>query len=295
MEKRTVLLLMIILSVVIAVLSSCGQRTPTWQEQYDLGIRYLSEGNYEEAVIAFTTAVEIDPKRPEPYLKLADVYQAVDDSQLAIAILRDGIAATGNADLQALLDELTQVEPLKPEAMSEHTTQRSGKIGEYDYILTFNELGQCIRKDFYQTDGTLAGYHEIAYDGDQMVSYSMYAPNGSLGEQSQYLYDSAGNLIQTDYIHPDGTSGYITYEYENGRIVRDNEFRDMNSIHSALVSTYIYNEAGLLIRKNTESSGYVLYEYNSSDVLERAIHYWDGKKNGTELYDNGEYVYIYYD
>ena len=30
---------------------SCAQKTenvPTWQEQYDLGLRYLEEGNYEE-------------------------------------------------------------------------------------------------------------------------------------------------------------------------------------------------------------------------------------------------------
>ena len=32
-------------------LAACGQSTQeTWQEQYDLGVRYLSEGNYEEAI-----------------------------------------------------------------------------------------------------------------------------------------------------------------------------------------------------------------------------------------------------
>ena len=36
-----------------------------WQEQYDLGVRYLSDGNYEDAIIAFTAAIEIDPKKPQ--------------------------------------------------------------------------------------------------------------------------------------------------------------------------------------------------------------------------------------
>ena len=40
----------------------------TWQEQYDLGVRYLAEGNYEEAIIAFTAAIEIDPNRVEAYM-----------------------------------------------------------------------------------------------------------------------------------------------------------------------------------------------------------------------------------
>ena len=33
--------------------TACGNKAPTWQEQYDLGIRYLNDGDYEEAVIAF--------------------------------------------------------------------------------------------------------------------------------------------------------------------------------------------------------------------------------------------------
>ena len=47
---------------------------PTWQEQYDLGVRYLSEGNYEEAIIAFTAAIEIDPKQAPAYVGRGDAY-----------------------------------------------------------------------------------------------------------------------------------------------------------------------------------------------------------------------------
>ena len=63
-----------ILAVFCLLLSSCGQSAPTWQEQYDLGVRYLSEGNYEEAIIAFTAAIEIDPKRAEAYVGRGDAY-----------------------------------------------------------------------------------------------------------------------------------------------------------------------------------------------------------------------------
>ena len=54
------------------LLTACGQSGEAWQEQYDLGVRYLSEGNYEEAVVAFTAAIEIDPKRPEAYIGRGD-------------------------------------------------------------------------------------------------------------------------------------------------------------------------------------------------------------------------------
>ena len=47
---------------------------PSWQTQYDLGVRYLSEGNYEEAIIAFTAAIEIDPKNAEVYEQRGNAY-----------------------------------------------------------------------------------------------------------------------------------------------------------------------------------------------------------------------------
>ena len=56
-------------------LAGCGQdAAAAWQEQYDLGVRYLSEGNYEEAILAFTAAIEIDAKRPEGLIGRGDAY-----------------------------------------------------------------------------------------------------------------------------------------------------------------------------------------------------------------------------
>ena len=56
---------MILTLALILGLCACGQNAAAaWQEQYDLGVKYLSEGNYQEAVIAFTAAIEIDAKRP---------------------------------------------------------------------------------------------------------------------------------------------------------------------------------------------------------------------------------------
>ena len=73
----------IFMTLVLALgLVSCGQNVEaTWQEQYDLGVRYLSEGNYEEAIIAFTAAIEIDPKRPEGFIGRGDAYALSGDTE----------------------------------------------------------------------------------------------------------------------------------------------------------------------------------------------------------------------
>ena len=61
LTKRITALLLA--AILLLSLAACGAKDP-WQEKYDLGMRYLNEGNYQEAVIAFEAAIEIDPKRP---------------------------------------------------------------------------------------------------------------------------------------------------------------------------------------------------------------------------------------
>lgn len=125
-------------------LSEDTSATATWQEQYDLGVRYLSEGNYQEAIIAFTAAIEINPKEAlayigrgdayvglgeatenlvaaqadyemaisltddniDAYAGLADVYLRLGQNEQAIEILKLGIEKTGSEELKAILDSI---------------------------------------------------------------------------------------------------------------------------------------------------------------------------------------------
>lgn len=78
MKKQSNLCLVLILLVSV---TACA-KAPTWQEQYDLGIRYLSEGNYEEAIITFTAAIEIDPKQVPAYVGRGDAYVGRGDAYI---------------------------------------------------------------------------------------------------------------------------------------------------------------------------------------------------------------------
>lgn len=79
-------------------LAAC-QKQPTWQEQYDLGMRYLTESNYEEAILAFTAAIEIDPNQPDAYVYLIQTYLATGDVEKAEATRLQGYETTGNIRL----------------------------------------------------------------------------------------------------------------------------------------------------------------------------------------------------
>lgn len=70
------------------LLCACRQGEVKWQEQYDLGVRYLSKGNYDEAIIAFTAAIEINPKQVTAYIGRGNAYLSIADNNeenLAVA------------------------------------------------------------------------------------------------------------------------------------------------------------------------------------------------------------------
>ena len=58
----------------LLLLAACSAHVPTWQEQYDMGVRYLSGGSYAEAIVAFTAAIEIDPGSVSAYVNRGDAY-----------------------------------------------------------------------------------------------------------------------------------------------------------------------------------------------------------------------------
>lgn len=82
---------------------SCGEKqateAPSWQEQYDLGVRYLSEGNYEEAILAFTVAIEIDPKQADAFMGRAQAYVASGETEENL------VAALADYEEVIVLDE----------------------------------------------------------------------------------------------------------------------------------------------------------------------------------------------
>lgn len=110
MRRVSMLLLACMMGMLLCACGSSAQqpnpsaKALTWQEQYDLGVRYLSEGNYEEAIIAFTAAIEIDAKRAEAYIGLADSYIGTGDYEKAQKAIEEGKNNCGEDDSFARLE-----------------------------------------------------------------------------------------------------------------------------------------------------------------------------------------------
>jgi|GEM_PF-3832655 len=150
MNKKTIIVLIIAIAAALCICatscSTSGDTTDPYEQQIQLGYKYLSEMDYEQAIIAFDKAISIDAKRDTAYIGKADTYLAkggddmianIDESlkvgyevtqsegivdayiriadelianekhNLALELLRKGYDATGSELLKEKLEELT--------------------------------------------------------------------------------------------------------------------------------------------------------------------------------------------
>ena len=182
------------LCALILLLSACAQSTEAqWQEQYDLGVRYLSEGNYEEAIIAFSAAIEIDPKQPDAYIGASEAYVGIDDTEAAISILEQGLAETNS---EAIRDRLDEIKP------TNNGTDESG-VRKFPLAYQMIDSGGIVPEveeiyyEVYTTNGVI---------DQEMNSTSTHGRNGMIEET---LFGS----VIVDLVPQQYSGTYYVYTY----------------------------------------------------------------------------------
>ena len=82
----------VVLLVLTLVLGAGCQKKMTVQDYLDLGDKYLTEANYEEAIVAFTKAIEVEPKALKAYEGLANAYIKTENYEKAQETIQSGIS-----------------------------------------------------------------------------------------------------------------------------------------------------------------------------------------------------------
>jgi len=286
----------LIMIAMMPMLVSCDQKIPAesvgsevmpWQEQYDLGVRYLSEGNYEEAIIAFTAAIEIDPKQAEAYLGAADAYLGLNDAENAISILRRGLEELG--DDQKIKDRLSELEGTgegegEPKSETEETPTAkeetpivalmregdSGGLLRYEeinfYGYTFGKLNLALAEQAMAQNGFNIEPHESTATyiwGSTHISPGDFYDGPSIGVQAGF---NQKGLI--DYIHYSAGYGEYDAPLETG-------FRGINLKDSleTVLSKIGFTNAGDL-----EQMVNALYQENTQAAEEEErVYYYDNE------------------
>ncbi|MCD8106455.1 MAG: tetratricopeptide repeat protein [Oscillospiraceae bacterium] len=129
-------LLSIILTVTITLtlFTSCASASKALASTYlDLGEKYLTDLNYEQAIVYFNKLIEVEPKNTRAYTGAAEAYAAMGDTASAIAILEQGIEAVDDPTeleemLTVLLAELVvEDEPTPDEPVTDEETSPEGE------------------------------------------------------------------------------------------------------------------------------------------------------------------------
>ena len=108
-------LILVGLVVALVLLLPASTKAKKVEEQLELGAKYLSELNYEQAITTYEAVIKIDPKCEEAYLALVDIYIATGAFEEAEGILKRAEIEIGVDVTDAVADKKKDVEKAREE------------------------------------------------------------------------------------------------------------------------------------------------------------------------------------
>lgn len=242
-------------------LCACTKKAaePTWQERYDLGVRYLSEGNYQEAIIAFTAAIEIDEMKVLAYLGRGDSYSELLEYEKAKS---DYLAAL---EMDSSIPDVY----LKLSRLYCKTEKLNAAIN-----ILYTGLLHC-----QDPDGLLLT--EYRKNLVPVAKQECYRPDGTLEEYFEFSWDSQNRLLSRSRFHylrkepKDGT--LADRKGDDGEWTCDNQFiwnyNDIQQITECLYREWIFmnglGEAHKIeenVEDNAIHANYINSSYYSCEI-----------------------------
>ena len=294
-----------VLLLLMLLLTGCGKSTEEkWQEQYDLGMRYLLEENYGEAIVAFTAAIEIEPNQALAYVGRGGAYigsgETEDNLNAALADYQSAIrldsmnaeAYVGAADsyirqgIYELASEILQTgfDQTKDE-------QIQSRIDEIESGYVFDSSGGLRMETIFGEDGQRLGYYVYSYypDGGRKEIIA-YDADGNETGRGDNTYDEQGRPLQECYQENDGTIGITRYTYNENEVRVESYSQDGELVSFAIREL---NEDGKVIRERrgaseSEIDTIVTYEYDDRGRLTRMVEDFGEGGRLENLYDYDE-------
>ncbi len=211
MIKRIVKNLLAV-SLVLVMLCSCG--TSHSDKYMDLGAKYLKELDYDSAIEAYTSAIEVDPLSIDAHVGLAKAYQAkassVDDTRESL----DSLVLAWNT-LNDMIEDVDVQYEGGDETIESATDLR---------VQIESEFSELYFQELYSLNCNEEGYEEINSFKDKYQSYiydfldlqeSKTIDEIDLSEESKEAYDSFLNDGSVAVFHLTDGSQYGTIDLDD--------------------------------------------------------------------------------
>ena len=153
------------LSVFFVLKSNQKKHYTSYMEKAE---NYYKIKQYDDAIVAYRSAIKTDKKQYRSYEGLSDVYVAMGDYTQARMVLQEGIDATDSLILREIYIDLADMKDMTQEQNEEQDEKENKKewndsliamIGGYSYQQYSNEYGAGVV--YEQNDGCRVEYKEV--------------------------------------------------------------------------------------------------------------------------------------
>ncbi|HIW83262.1 MAG TPA: tetratricopeptide repeat protein, partial [Candidatus Dorea gallistercoris] len=180
----------LILAAAVAVFLILGSRRDA-KEMEDLlakGDQYLEELDYKEAEDQYLESISIDPKKEEPYLRLAEIYVQQNQPQKAVKILEEGRKNTESDMIREKYTLYSYVdEVLIPE---------KGECQEGEYLCKYNYTKNYMGLESVHSQKGVLTSRIRDFDGDGAEELLvLLLVNGEELDDEGLQYVSEGELV----------------------------------------------------------------------------------------------------
>lgn len=175
-SRNLLIVLSSLLVIVIGVIAFILINGHMVESQYTASIskaeEYVQAKNYEDAIVAYKEALEIDPDSEDAYVGLADTYIEMGDTVNAISIVNTGLARIDSSKLRDTLNLLNSYEGETKDLVAKDSdkisfnTSFEQKITTYTFEDFKDEFG-AVQSATMDSDG----YLEVVHKGLNAVCY----------------------------------------------------------------------------------------------------------------------------
>lgn len=130
----------LLLSIAILLIFYIEKDSINLRKQLNLGNKYLTEMDYEQAIASFLVVLEAYPQNVDAYLGISEAYLGIEDLESALTILHKGYNQVQDIRLKNRIDEVLKMQQEKMELLNE------------------TEKEKCVELSFAPSDISLFGY-----------------------------------------------------------------------------------------------------------------------------------------
>lgn len=178
MEKKKLIIVAVALIAVVIVIAGAAiallQPADTYASRIEMGYRYLESNDYDNAILMFTMAMEMDETLEDAYYGLYRAYTAKGDHVYAKTALNMGYKATSSQNMFALLNDSKapevpqQTQPSQSEDKNEKEENKTAVPVLNQQLLIFmssaNYGEYCVRYGAGQAS-VVSGKHHMRCNG----------------------------------------------------------------------------------------------------------------------------------